>query len=187
MITLYVTRHGKALSNEKKIACSISEKYCGGLSKIGEKQAEELVPELLKNKYDVILISPLIRSYQTLIPYLKTFMYPPKIIISDMILERDIGDLKGKLVSEVKKYIDNSDDGPVSWTPPNGESLYDVEKRVKEFISYLKNNFEGKSVLICGHSMFLRTLDIFLKKGDMKNFYSTEEPQHGVIKKYNIS
>jgi len=106
VIKLYVTRHGKALSNEKKLAASISEKHCGGLSKLGEKQAEELVPELLKNKYDIIIVSPMIRAYQTLIPYLKTFTYPPKMIISDLALERDLGDLRGTTIAETGKHIE---------------------------------------------------------------------------------
>lgn len=185
MIKLYITRHGKALSNENKIAASTSEKHCGGLSKLGEKQAEELVPELLKHEYDVIIISPMIRTFQTLMPYLKTFTYPPKMIISDLVLERDIGELRGKTIGEVKDIIKKSKN-KVSWTPPNGESIIEVYARAKEFVSYLKKNFEGKSILLCGHMVFLRSLEAFFKEVDINDIYSIEEPQHGVVKEYVI-
>ena len=34
---------------------------------------------------------------------------------------------------------------------PNGESLRDVEKRIKDFISFLKENYEGKTIGIVAH------------------------------------
>jgi broad specificity phosphatase PhoE len=187
MIKLFVTRHGKAICNENGLAASVSEKHCGGLSELGKKQAEELLPELLKNEYDVIITSPMIRAYQTLWPYLRTFTRPPKIVISDLVLERDLGDLRGKTLVETKKFReDNNVVDRVSWLPPNGESILDVYERVKKFIEYLKDNFEDKSVLVCSHSVFLRTLDIFLNNGDIKSFYDYPEPEHGVVKKYLI-
>ncbi len=187
MIKLYVIRHAQGLCNENKLAASISEKHCGGLSKLGEKQAEELVPKLLKNKYDVIIISPMIRTYQTIIPYLKTFETPPKIIISSLVLERDLGQLKGKTLAETKKYREKLNvEDKVSWLPPKGESILDVYERAKKFINYLKKEFKGKSVLLCSHSVFLRALDVFLDEGNVKDFYTYKEPQHGVIRKYKI-
>ncbi len=187
MIKLYTTRHGQALCNEAKLAASISEKHCGGLSKLGEKQAEDLVPKLLENKYDAIIISPMIRTHQTLIPYFKTFSYPPKIIISDLILERDLGDLRGKTLLETKKAREGMTDSErVSWIPPKGESFLDVYERAKKFVLYLKENFEGQSILVCSHSAFLRTLDVLLNNKEITDFYSYEEPQHGVLREYEI-
>ena len=34
---------------------------------------------------------------------------------------------------------------------PNGESLKDVEKRIREFIKFLKENYDGKTVGIVAH------------------------------------
>lgn len=187
MIRLFITRHGEALSNENKISASISEKYCGGLTEEGKEQAEELVPLLSENDYDVIIISPLIRSMQTIFPFLRTFTRPPKLIISDLILERDLGDLKGKKMKEVSEYRNRVSNGDlVSWKPPKGESLLDLKKRATNFISYLRENFEGKTILVVGHSVFMRTLDIILTKGQINKFYSYDEPKHGEIKMYEI-
>ena len=187
MIKLYVVRHGNALCNEKKLAASISEKHCGGLSKLGERQAEDLVSELLKHEYDAIIVSPMIRAYQTIMPYFKTFTHPPNIIISDLVLERDLGDLKGKILEEVKKIREGmTDSEKISWIPVNGESLLDVQNRVYKFISYLKDNFEGQSVLLCSHSVFLRVLNIVLEKKDIGTVFPWEAPDHGLVKSYNI-
>jgi len=194
MIKLFVTRHGNAISNEKNIAASVSEKYCGGLSKIGEEQAKKLVSTLLKHKFDIIFVSPLIRTMQTVFPYLRTFTYPPKLVISELILERDLGDIKGKSMSEVKDYRESKGYNDrkrrgnlMSWTPQNGESIYDVKKRANKFIEYIKENFDGKSILVVSHSIFIRILDILLTNRKIDSFYSLDEPKHGEVKSYEIS
>jgi broad specificity phosphatase PhoE len=187
MIKLYAVRHAEAKCNVKDFAASTSEIHCGGLTELGKKQAEKLVPVLSKNKYDVIIVSPMVRAIETLIPYLKTFTYPPKLIFSDLVLERNIGELRGKPIEEVKQYRkERKITDRVSWRPPNGESLHDLYDRAKKFIKYLKENFDGKTVLVFSHGIFLKTLGILINNDNMEDFYSTEHPENTSIKEFTI-
>ena len=45
---------------------------------------------------------------------------------------------------------------------PNGESLYDVEKRMREFINYLKENYSGKTIGIVAHRAPQLALDVIV-------------------------
>lgn len=47
---------------------------------------------------------------------------------------------------------------------PNGESLKDVERRMKDFLYYLKNNYDNKIVGIVAHRAPQLALDVILKK-----------------------
>ena len=69
-----------------------------------------------------------------------------KEIIEDRrIRECNYGDLDGKDTALVK-YEEHID------IPfPNGESLKDVESRISEFLKYLKENFDGKTVALVAH------------------------------------
>jgi broad specificity phosphatase PhoE len=184
---LYVLRHCIAKSNENGIAASISEKYCGGLSKAGIEQAMGLVPKLKKYKFDAIIVSRLKRTIQTVRPYLDSLNNPPKIIISKLVLERDLGKLKGKTIEELDNYKKKNSTYPVSWKPSRGESVLDVYNRAKKFVVYLKKNFnKNSSILLVSHSVFLRCLDAFLTNKDIMKIYSYKGPKYGDIKEYLI-
>jgi len=46
---------------------------------------------------------------------------------------------------------------------PNGESYKDVEKRIADFLNFLKKNYDGKHVAIVAHQAPQLALDVLLK------------------------
>ena len=46
---------------------------------------------------------------------------------------------------------------------PNGESLKDVEKRIREFIYYVKENYSGKTIGIVAHRATQLALEVITK------------------------
>jgi broad specificity phosphatase PhoE len=135
----------------------------------------------------VIIVSSLKRTTQTVQPYINSLDNPPKVIISKLVSERDLGKLKGKTIEEVDNYRKKDSTYPVSWKPPRGESVLDVYKRAKEFVVYLKKNFNKSSnILLVSHSNFIRCLDAFLTNKNIMKIYSYKGPKHGDIKKYLI-
>ena len=46
---------------------------------------------------------------------------------------------------------------------PNGESLEDVEKRMREFINYLQANYSGKTIGIVAHRATQLALEVIMK------------------------
>ena len=47
---------------------------------------------------------------------------------------------------------------------PNGESLLDVEKRIRNFVEYLKENFDNKTIGIVDHRAPQLALEVITKK-----------------------
>ena len=142
IMELYTIRHGKTTANEKNISASRMKGYYDNLSEKGIRQAQELISKLKKHKFDAVIISPMKRTKKTLQPYLDSLKIRPKVIVLDIVNERDTGDLAGKTNEEVTKIKKSSGDNFVEWVPLNGESQIHVNLRVKKFVEYLKKNFK---------------------------------------------
>ncbi len=123
-----------------------AEGKCSGwkqasLTDIGKERAIKL-GELRKDiQFDVIFTSDLMRAIES-----ANLAFPNVKHIQDTrIRECNYGDFDGEDKSLVvyEEHIDN----PF----PNGESLKDVEKRVENFIKFLKDNYQGKTIGIVAH------------------------------------
>ena len=111
------------------------------LSDLGKERAIKL-GQIRKNTHlDIIFTSDLVRAIDS-----ANLAFPSVKHIQDIRLrECNYGDLDGKDKSLViyEEHIDK----PF----PNGESLKDVEKRVKDFIQFLKKDYQGKTIGIVAH------------------------------------
>ena len=111
------------------------------LSDLGKERAIKL-GQIKKNTHlDIIFTSDLVRAIDS-----ANLAFPSIKHIQDIRLrECNYGDLDGKDKSLViyEEHIDK----PF----PNGESLKDVEKRVKDFIQFLKKDYQGKTIGIVAH------------------------------------
>lgn len=114
----------------------------GVLSDLGIQQSLELKDQINLNEIDIVISSDLQRAVDSAkytFEGLKEIKHDPRI------RECNYGDLNGK-PSEMVKYEDHVDE-PF----PNGESLKDVEKRIRDFCSYLLENYDDKTVAIVAH------------------------------------
>lgn len=111
------------------------------LTDLGKERAIKL-GEIRKDiHFDIIFTSDLVRAIDS-----ANLAFPSvKHVQDDRLRECNYGDLDGKDKSLViyEEHIDK----PF----PNGESLKDVERRVKDFIEYLKKNYQGKTIGIVAH------------------------------------
>jgi broad specificity phosphatase PhoE len=149
-ITYFV--HGTTIDNEKDIATGW---FPGELSLKGIKQAREL-GNLVKDKhFDVVFCSDLQRAVDSAE---LGFGNKYEIIPDARLRECNYGDNNGKLnefKNDLAEYINN----PF----PNGESYRDVEKRVKDFLTTLNQNYPGKHIAIVAHHGPQLALDVLLK------------------------
>jgi broad specificity phosphatase PhoE len=149
-ITYFV--HGTTYDNEAKRA---SGWLPGELSEKGVCQAIELA-KVIKDKYfDVVISSDLNRAIQS--SKLDFYNRDIEMLRDSRIRECNYGDLDGQDANLVV-YMDHID---VRF--PNGESLKEVEIRVKDFIEYLKEKFDGKKVALVAHRAPQLALDVILK------------------------
>lgn len=175
--TLYFLRHCAIPENELGINGSRTD---SPLSENGTKAAKELVIPLSENNYDLIIVSPLQRTMQTIQPYLDSLKQKPTILTDPLTIERDLGEFTNTRSGDGKIPADQKAQGKskTEWQPKGGESTVMVGIRAQQFLKELQGRTE-KSVLVCGHQNFLRCLEliIFGESIDDKHFYSENPPR----------
>ena len=144
--------HGTTTDNAEKLCSGWKEAM---LNELGKEQAKNLgnVSRERKDNFDIIFTSDLKRAIES-----SNIAFPDiNKIIDKRLRECNYGDLDGKHKSLVmyEEHIDN----PF----PNGESLKDVENRMREFIEYLKENHKGKTIGIVAHRAPQLALEVITK------------------------
>lgn len=185
---LYLLRHCQSQHNYDRVLDGDEDfvNTDNGLTKEGARQAMVLSEELSKLKIDAIITSPLKRAIETIKPYLDEKREDH--VISNLIVERNSGIFAGKPKSVMKDYCDkNGIDDMISFRPKNGESIIDVYERAKKFLSIIKKDYSGKSLLISSHNYFLICLEIVINKGRIENFYSVKDFGNGEFRSYVIT
>ena len=136
-ITYFV--HGTTVDNIEHKATGWLD---GKLSEKGIEQSILLKERININKYDVIFCSDLQRAIDSA-KY--TFGDLKPIVEDKRLRECNYGDLNGKdsKLVEYENHINNKF--------PNGESLIDVENRIRDFCNYLKNHYDSKNIAIVAH------------------------------------
>ena len=148
MINITYFVHGTTTDNEQHIATGQNQ---GNLSELGKKQSIELKDQI-KDKFDVIFSSDLKRAIDS-----AKLTFGSNFIQAVELRECNYGDLNGAK-SEKVDYAAH-----IHEPFPNGESLEDVEKRIRNFLDYLKNKFDGKHIAIVAHRAPQLALDVILK------------------------
>ncbi len=151
IITYFV--HGTTTDNKQDLATGCSP---GVLSELGVRQAKELGKLVSSQNFDVIFCSDLKRA----VDFTRIgFSDKCKIIQDKRLRECDYGDLTGKSAKgfkdDMEKYVNN----PF----PNGERFKDVEKRIADFIKFLKQNYNGKHIAIVAHQGPQLALDVLVE------------------------
>ena len=115
----------------------------GELSEKGILQAHALAETIKDEHFDIVICSDLNRAIQSANIDFANRNIP---IIQDWrIRECNYGDFNG----QDSKFVNYNEH--ISKPFPNGESMFDVEKRIKDFLIYLNENFDGKKVAIVAH------------------------------------
>lgn len=144
--------HGTTTDNASKLCSGWKEAM---LNDFGREQAEKLgkVSRERGDKFDVMFTSDLKRAIES-----SNIAFQNIEKITDSRLrECNYGELDGKHKSLVV-YEDH-----ISDPFPNGESLEDVETRMREFVDYLKANYPGKTIGIVAHRAPQLSLEVITK------------------------
>jgi broad specificity phosphatase PhoE len=185
---IYLLRHGLTLDSENAINGSQRDTP---LSEKGLIQASDLVTKLSNYDFDLVIVSPLKRTMQTIQPYIDSLEHKPEVISSALTIERNLGDLSGSVTGDgrVDASVAASGKAKTDWQPPNGESTRQVYLRAQQFLEYLKNRNE-LNILVCGHQNFLRCLEIVLTNRTFndRSFYSDSPARLDFceVRKYQI-
>lgn len=151
MIKIKYFVHGTTTDNLEKKATGW---FDGVLSEKGINQAIELGKIIKDQKFDIVISSDLKRAvHSAQIVFGKNANFAPAMW---QLRECNYGDYNGQdsKLAEYKTHIYQKF--------PNGESMQDVEKRMSEFVQYLKQNFDGKNIAIVAHRAPQLALEVLL-------------------------
>jgi broad specificity phosphatase PhoE len=144
--------HGTTTDNEREIATGWLP---GELSEKGIRQARELGPLAADRHFDAFFCSDLKRAVDS---SALGFGDKYEIIQDARLRECNYGDWSGTPESfkeDMHPFVD---------TPfPNGESYKDVERRMRDFLEFLKTNYDGKNIAILTHQGPQLALDVILR------------------------
>ena len=144
--------HGTTTDNASKLCSGWKEAM---LNELGKEQAENL-GNIIRDKgikFDALITSDLQRTIDS-----SNIAFPEYNKIIDIRLrECNYGELDGKHKSLViyEEHIEKAF--------PNGESLKDVENRMREFVKFLKEKYKGKTVGIVAHRAPQLALEVITK------------------------
>ena len=143
--------HGTTIDNleHKATGC-----LPGVLSEKGIQQAKDLRDKISLDEIDIVISSDLERAIQSA---KNTYRDDKKILNDERLRECNYGELNGK-DSSLVKYEEH-----IEKKFPMGESLIDVEKRVRDFCKFLLKNYDGKTVALVSHKAPQLALDVITK------------------------
>ena len=143
--------HGTTTDNEEHKSTGQNQ---GVLSNLGISQSKELRNKINLDEIDLVICSDLKRAIDSAN---LTFENSKEIIQDARIRECNYGDLNGK---ESALVIDEEH---IDIPFPNGESMKDVEKRLREFCKYLLDNYDGKTIALVAHKAPQLALEVITK------------------------
>lgn len=149
VVTITYFVHGTTTDNEQRIATGWNH---GELSELGKKQSVEL-PSKINEGFDAVFSSDLKRAVDSA---QLSFEGKYTLVIDKRLRECNYGDWNGK--KKDWNIINHIDIGY-----PNGESYKDVEIRIRDFLTFLKDNYEGKHIAIVAHQAPQLALDVVLR------------------------
>lgn len=153
MIKIIYFVHGTTTDNEKGIS---SGWYDVDLSEKGIQQSVDLKDQVKDKKFDVVFCSDLIRAvYSAKL----TFEGTVPIIPDARLRECNYG----KLNAQPSAIVEPLQEKNIVEKFSEGESYEDVKARMADFLAFLKENYDGKSVAIVAHKAPQLALDVLLK------------------------
>lgn len=149
---LYVVRHGETIENKNKVLMGHNH---GTLTELGIKQAKETAQKLENNSFEHIFSSDLQRCVDTA-ELLKEYHPNTPLTFTPELRELNMGVFQGQKRDDIDW---NSLNGSVmERKPENGESLSELNQRVKKFVGSLLDDHKEYSLLLVTHAGVIRQL-----------------------------
>ncbi len=138
-ITYFV--HGTTVDNEHGIATGLVP---GELSALGKQQCFDLKEKIKDKHFDAVFCSDLKRAVES-----AKITFGPHVIPDERLRECNYGDLNQKS-EELHRQFEKGND-LINGGYPHGESLKQVEKRLRNFLNSIYPQYQGKRIAIVAH------------------------------------
>ena len=181
---LSVFRHGGTQGNidGRFIGCKDED-----LNEVGIKQVQIAINNLKEKgeKFDLIITSPLKRAKNSAQIIAKEMGIP--IIENTLLRERNFGELDGLTWEDFsQKFPDIAAQNTPTFQDclPSGESIADVEARVKDFLQEISKEYQNKNILVMTHAGIIRILKRVLGGVSLEESRSEDIKNAGSIDLY---
>jgi broad specificity phosphatase PhoE len=150
---IYLARHGQ---NEDNVNGILNGHRDLPLTDLGRTQATEAAVNIIEHglRFHVVLSSPLKRAYETA-RIVADIVGAPNPTIHPLLIERDFGEMTGKLVADIKTLcapdIIETDTVTYFLSPSGAETFPVLIKRAQKLLFELEESYYGKSVLLVTH------------------------------------
>ncbi|MBI2139697.1 histidine phosphatase family protein [Candidatus Woesearchaeota archaeon] len=177
--SIYLFRHGQTYFNRDKRFTGWKDSR---LTPLGKRQAEKIARMLKGKRVDAAFQTRLSRSKDTLRPVLRFHPECKEVITDDRMIERSYGKLQGKHHSTIEKNLGKAMLHTIrrsyGTSPPGGESVKMVEKRVLAFLKDLlkKIKKEKVNVAISAHGNSMRPFRRYFEKLTIPEMMQLENP-----------
>jgi broad specificity phosphatase PhoE len=162
-IEIIFENHSTSVDNEHGVASGWLD---GCLSDKGKQQAKELGERRLTERIDAVFTSDLARAIETTTIAFGGSGVP--IYLDKRLRECNYGALNGVPVTHLEAERSKHIDEPF----PEGESYRDVVSRVQDFLNDLSRDWDGKRVVVIGHSATRWALDVLLSGKELLDIVS---------------
>ncbi len=161
--TYTVMRHGQTMANLEDRIASSKEDDDDSLTPEGIKQINQALETLKEQKFDLIYVSPFLRTQETAKIIADSLGMPAtSVITDDRIAEVFMGTFNGKKWSEYWDFAVDYKNHFMS-PAPGGESMSDIRSRFGNFIYDLDSNLKNKNILIITHGVGVWMLESISK------------------------
>lgn len=137
---MYLVRHGETFDNAAQI---LQGQVPGELNSTGISQAEAVREKMKSETIDAFVSSDLRRSIQTC--EIIAEPHHKNVETTELLRERDWGSMTGKFIPSLPK-------DPKDW-PSDVETIPHLKARARNFLTWIKVTFPGKTVLAVGHGI----------------------------------
>ena len=166
-ITYFV--HGTTTDNAKNFSSGWANVE---LSELGVQQSIKLSDQIKNKQFDVVFCSDLKRAVHSA---KLTFECRVKKDNLKIIQDKRLRECNyGKFNSNPSAIVEPMQEKHIKTRFPEGESYEDVQKRVGEFLNFLKQNYEGKSVAIVAHKAPQLALEVLVKRKSWKQAFKED-------------
>jgi broad specificity phosphatase PhoE len=169
MIKIIYFVHGTTIDNENNVSSGWSDT---NLSELGIEQSIKLKDQIKSHNFDVVFCSDLKRAIDSA---KLTFDDLTPIIIDSRLRECNYG----KYNAGPSAIVEPMQEKSIIDKFPEGESYEDVKNRVNDFLDYLKQRYEGKTIAIVAHKAPQLALEVLIKGKSWEKAFSEDWRKNG--------
>jgi len=145
----FLLRHGHSESNHHNSLSCWPEQKIVHLTDKGRDQIEKVAKILKKKNIQLIFSSDLLRTTETSEIVSKEIKVPVK--FDERLREYNVGIFNNGPKEKFDEFMSSHHFNKFLRTPQGGENLYDIRKRMMNFILELENKYQNKNILIVSH------------------------------------